>query len=670
MKIIIKRLIKLQFPIILVALFYIYFKNLTVDIYGGDVGDLVTAAYVAGVAHPPGYPLFTLLGFIATHIPFSLPIVTKVAMISLFSAIGSLIIFRKIIAEFVRDTFIQIVAVLILAFSYLFWIYTEIPEVFALNLLLSLCIVYGSIKFYKTGSIRFLYITAFIFGLGFANHHTIALLSPLPIVICTSKYKVLRKFKKRLLLIPMFFLLGTLPYLYVPLAASRNSILNWDDARNLPNFINLILRSDYGTFSAGNFPKAVFDGKILILKQYLITVISSISFPAFCISLIGAIVGFKKHRVITIGMLVVILISGPIFIFYSGFPIYDTFILGTAERFYLISSVLVLFFFPIGLFGIKTFFSSVFSKKLYATLLVSIFIIIPLLLFKANYLKTDLSLTHLGDNLAKDYFRNLPKNSVLIVEGDTKSFNAWYVHHVLGFRPDIELVQLGNIALTNKYFNSVVEKNKNKPNVNDFDKFTDAIKEISKTRNVYSTSPITLNKKEYVWVPSGLSVRLVNAIDKPTKDVFKSQVIKDFENIKIPERANLSLPERNLILSDIPTYYAEAFSRIGDYYFNNYADFVASYYYYKYSTVIDPQYSKGYVGKSRVENQLNKCNEAENDIKQAITYLPTEKTYYFFWYLTAVECFKEPARTKKIAKFYEELFHRNITDDLKKELKK
>ena len=38
---------------------------------GGDSGELIYNAYRAGVAHPPGYPLFTMFGYVASHaIPF------------------------------------------------------------------------------------------------------------------------------------------------------------------------------------------------------------------------------------------------------------------------------------------------------------------------------------------------------------------------------------------------------------------------------------------------------------------------------------------------------------------------------------------------------------------------------------------------------------------------
>ena len=38
-------------------------------IVAGDSGDLVTAAVLGGIPHPSGYPLFTLLGFLASKPP-------------------------------------------------------------------------------------------------------------------------------------------------------------------------------------------------------------------------------------------------------------------------------------------------------------------------------------------------------------------------------------------------------------------------------------------------------------------------------------------------------------------------------------------------------------------------------------------------------------------------
>ena len=42
-------------------------------IYTGDSGDLVTAAVVGGIPHPPGYPLYTWLGWLASYVPLFTP---------------------------------------------------------------------------------------------------------------------------------------------------------------------------------------------------------------------------------------------------------------------------------------------------------------------------------------------------------------------------------------------------------------------------------------------------------------------------------------------------------------------------------------------------------------------------------------------------------------------
>lgn len=40
---------------------------------GADGGDLVAAAFVLGVPHPPGYPLYTLIAFFFARNPFFEP---------------------------------------------------------------------------------------------------------------------------------------------------------------------------------------------------------------------------------------------------------------------------------------------------------------------------------------------------------------------------------------------------------------------------------------------------------------------------------------------------------------------------------------------------------------------------------------------------------------------
>src|SRR5437764_6298231 len=48
----------------------LYFLTAARDIVVGDTAELITAAVTLGVAHPPGYPLFTMLGHLFSLLSF------------------------------------------------------------------------------------------------------------------------------------------------------------------------------------------------------------------------------------------------------------------------------------------------------------------------------------------------------------------------------------------------------------------------------------------------------------------------------------------------------------------------------------------------------------------------------------------------------------------------
>src|ERR1700724_966195 len=48
----------------------LYFLTAARDIVVGDTPELITAAVTFGVAHPPGYPLFSMLGHLFSLLPF------------------------------------------------------------------------------------------------------------------------------------------------------------------------------------------------------------------------------------------------------------------------------------------------------------------------------------------------------------------------------------------------------------------------------------------------------------------------------------------------------------------------------------------------------------------------------------------------------------------------
>src|SRR5262249_43548805 len=53
--------------------FVVYALTVEPSLPTGDSGELITSAYVHGVAHPPGYPLYMLLGYPVSHLPGGSP---------------------------------------------------------------------------------------------------------------------------------------------------------------------------------------------------------------------------------------------------------------------------------------------------------------------------------------------------------------------------------------------------------------------------------------------------------------------------------------------------------------------------------------------------------------------------------------------------------------------
>ena len=59
------------------AAFGVYLLTLAPTVTFIDSGELATVAATLGIAHPTGYPLFALLGWLFAHLPISARIIWK-----------------------------------------------------------------------------------------------------------------------------------------------------------------------------------------------------------------------------------------------------------------------------------------------------------------------------------------------------------------------------------------------------------------------------------------------------------------------------------------------------------------------------------------------------------------------------------------------------------------
>src|SRR5262249_34308653 len=153
----------------------------------GDSGELITSAYVHGVAHPPGYPLYMLLGYPVSHLPGGSPALWMNLLSALLDALAVGVVFLTIhrLASLRADGAPAVsrrwtpyvaatVGSLLLAFSSLFWAYSVVAEVFALNNLFAAVLLLIGIEWCRQPHrTRLLWLFMLLFGLALCNQQTI-----------------------------------------------------------------------------------------------------------------------------------------------------------------------------------------------------------------------------------------------------------------------------------------------------------------------------------------------------------------------------------------------------------------------------------------------------------------------------------------------------------------
>jgi hypothetical protein len=214
----------------------------------GDSGTIVTASYLMGINHPPGYPLYTILGKIFTYLPFG-SVGFRVNFMNSVMTVFASLLFLHTFFRVTRNTFASLLAAGLFCFAPCIWQYAITAEVFPLNNLLIAALFHYLVLFVQSGKKKYAYLGTLMFGLGMSNHHTI-LFFGFPFACL-----VLFKGKKELITpvelakICGIFFIGLLPYLYLVIAPNVGHIESWGDTTNFDGFMTHILRKEYGTMS-------------------------------------------------------------------------------------------------------------------------------------------------------------------------------------------------------------------------------------------------------------------------------------------------------------------------------------------------------------------------------------------------------------------------------------
>ncbi len=209
-----------------------------------DPAMLQAEASVLGIGHPSGYPTYMMLTHLFTYLPFG----DGAYGVNLASAVYGTLAIVAIYGVALRLSGYAVAAAvgaLALGVSPLFWSQAVIAEVYTLNALFIAVVVSVLLLWRDRRNDRYLLLAAFLMGLSLTHHLTSGLLIPagLAFVFAVDRKKLRRP---GLLLKGLgLFLVGLLPYLYLPIRAAMEAPLNEADPSSPGRFLLLVTGGSY-----------------------------------------------------------------------------------------------------------------------------------------------------------------------------------------------------------------------------------------------------------------------------------------------------------------------------------------------------------------------------------------------------------------------------------------
>jgi len=472
--------------------FALYARTLAPTVLAGDGGEFQFVPYLLGVAHPTGYPLYTLLGWAWSHL---LPVGDVAYRMNLFSAFcGALAVGGATVAAglLLRQAYptlapavrrlLAALAAAILAVTPTLWSQAVMAEVYGLHILLvvltlTLVLAWGERRMscrdedmaaLRGGSKlphskgqrrlsggtedptarRFLLGAAFCFGLGLAHHATTLLLAPgIGAYVWLVDRTTFREWKRMLLPAALWAALPLLLYGYIPwraphtpylqqaLTADRELVLYENSLTNLFRFIA-------GGPFGGYLDFSVDLGARLQMAWGFLQ--AEVGWPGVLLAGVGLLGLALSRRWALLALTGVT--YGAIVAFNLVYTIGDIYVL------FIPSYLIVALWIAAGVGALARWAP---QRRLISLLVVIPFFALPVGLAAANYADLDQSQnTQARARWESILAQPLPQGAILVTNDRNNIMPMWYFQYVEGVRPDLlglfpliteEIAELGDV---------------------------------------------------------------------------------------------------------------------------------------------------------------------------------------------------------------------------------
>jgi len=522
--------------------FFIYLSTMSPTISEFDSGELAAVQATWGIAHPTGYPLFSLVGFLFSKAPIPVSIIFKLNFLNVLWCtltiitvikIGSFLLnHNELISNNKFKTILtnnySIYSVLIastlggisLAFSKTFWIQSSKVEVYSLQIFMTSLIIYSSLKAFinidnnnVTGKNTFkLWLLTFVLiGLGLANHLMTIYLVPgvIYLYFCQNTFKK-EKIFSFILLSVVSICIASFFYLLMMFRAQMEPALNWGNVTNIASLFSHVSGKPYSHY--------MFQG-LEIIKNQSLHLLAMFSFD-FKTNILSGESEFSFLLFLGFSGLILSAIIYRKFFFYSLIATIISIFMALnysipdIEEYFLVAFLFLSLFIVIASYVVTSLLK---DKTILRIIIVIIFFFLGFLQLGFNYSKIDRSKKFLYWDYPKALLESLDSNSYLLSnEWDFITSPTLYLQNVEKIRPDITVLS-PHLLNYNKWYRQDLKLK--------YSNFQDLFKQQKNTyvtievyRDLIMTGQIKLNQGEYI-IPDQLVLKIVkDTLYHPAKD--------------------------------------------------------------------------------------------------------------------------------------------------------
>jgi hypothetical protein len=318
-----------------IATLAVYWVTLAPSVVGGDAGELITGTACGGVLHPPGYPLYTMLGKLFLLLPFGEPAL-RMNVFSCVCGVAAAVMLQRAAARWSGSPWAGVMAAGWFAFSAIVWEHAVGAEVFSLHHAFVAALLWIAVAYAETGESRWVWIGAGVAALGMSHHHTLVFFAA-PMAL----WPLLREpgywlKPRRVACLAGIGLLGILPYLWLPFASARAAPVSWGDCTTWAGFWNHFTRADYGTLQLASGEVTASGGWSARLGEWIGFQGNAVLWIGLAMMVSGLVVSIRhpKWKALAIGSFLTVMAYVLVFNYLANLPPTDPLLRSVLVRFW------------------------------------------------------------------------------------------------------------------------------------------------------------------------------------------------------------------------------------------------------------------------------------------------------------------------------------------------